>query len=302
MPYGGGVLFVKGGVGLAVWARWPAAVIGVTVAAFGTSSPELLVAIQAARDGVPNISLGNVLGSNVINVTLVLALVLAMAGMRTGEDGGQRRDWTAALLIPLLMAGLLWDGWFSRSDALILLGAFALWIAMVLKHALGHAAKEEEIMRAQPQPAIVPVILSLVAGLALLIVASHLVVTGGTGVAAALGWSRFVVGALVVALATTTPELSITLISRYRGHHDIGLGNILGSNIFNACVVSAVAALIHPYAVNSREVLPTLAFGLGAVLLIFPPRSGFLRRWRGFVLLVLYAIFVLQILNQETKL
>jgi cation:H+ antiporter len=288
----GGTLFVKGGVSLAHWARWPTAVIGVTVAAFGTSSPELMVAIQAARDGVPHLSLGNVLGSNVINVSLVLGLVLALKGMRTGEDGGQRRDWTAAVLIPCLMTLLLWDGWFSRGDALIMLGAFILWLVLVLKHALGHAAKEAEISRTQPQPSILKVTLALAAGLGLLIVASELVVNGGRGVATALGWSPFIVGAVVVALATTTPELSITLISSYRGHDAVGLGNILGSNLFNACVVTAVAALIQPFAVDIHELMPSLVVGLAAVFLIFPPRSGFLRHWHGYMLLTLYAIFI----------
>jgi cation:H+ antiporter len=293
----GGSLFVKGSIGLAHWARWPTAVIGVTVAAFGTSSPELMVAIRAGLDGVPNISLGNVLGSNVINVGLVLGLVLALAGMRTGEDGGQRRDWAVAVLIPCLMALLLWDGWFSRMDALILLGGFIVWLILVLSHALGHAASAEEITRTQPRPTLLKVLLALVGGLAALIAASELVVSGGKGVAEALGWSPFIVGAVVVALATTTPELSITLISRYRGQHDIGLGNILGSNIFNACVVAAIAALIHPYAVNVREVLPSLAVGVATVLLIFPPRSGFLRRWHGFVLLGLYAVYLAMTLS-----
>jgi cation:H+ antiporter len=288
----GGTLFVNGGVSLAHWARWPTAVIGVTVAAFGTSSPELMVAIQAARDGLPHLSLGNVLGSNVINVSLVLGLVVAMKGMRTGEDDGQRRDWAAALFIPCLMALLFWDGWFSRGDALIMLGAFTLWLVLVLKHALGHAAREGEITRTQPQPSILKVTLTLAAGLTLLIVASELVVNGGRGVATAMGWSPFVVGAVVVALATTTPELSITLISRYRGHDAIGLGNILGSNIFNACVVASVAALIHPYAVDIHELWPSLVVGLSAVCLIYPPRSGFIRHWHGFMLLALYGVFL----------
>ncbi|MDP1591713.1 MAG: calcium/sodium antiporter [Prosthecobacter sp.] len=288
----GGTLFVNGGVGLAQRARWPTAVIGVTVAAFGTSSPELLVAVRAAQDGVANISLGNVLGANVINVALVMGLVLSMGGLRTGEDGGSRRDWAAALLLPGLMAVLLLDGWFSRVDAFILLAVFVLWLVVVLRHALGHAAREEGIIRPEPVPKRRKVMLELVCGLGLLLVASDLVVTGGRGVAQALGWSSFVVGAVVVALATTTPELSVSLVSRFRGHDDIGLGNILGSNIFNACVVGAVTALIQPYAVKRAEVMPSLACGAVAVLLIWPPRSGFLRRWHGFVLLALYVVYV----------
>ncbi|MBK9608800.1 MAG: hypothetical protein IPO58_21055 [Betaproteobacteria bacterium] len=102
----GGSLFVDGAVALARWARWPVAVIGVTVAAFGTSSPELMVAVQAAVDGVPQISLGNVLGSNVVNIALVLALVLSWSGMKA-EDDGVRRDWACALAVPFVLAAVL---------------------------------------------------------------------------------------------------------------------------------------------------------------------------------------------------
>jgi len=119
----GGSLFVDGAVGLARWARWPVAVIGVTVAAFGTSSPELMVAIQSAREGAPQISLGDVLGSNVVNIALVLALVLSLSGMKV-EDAGVRRDWACALTAPFIMAAVLWDGWFSRLDAVVLIGLF----------------------------------------------------------------------------------------------------------------------------------------------------------------------------------
>lgn len=294
----GGEMFVKGGVGLAHWARWPTAVIGVTVAAFGTSSPELMVAIRSAMEGVPNISLGDALGSNVVNIALVLAVVLSVAGLRTGEDGGLRRDWTMGMIIPVLMGVLLWDGWFSRMDALILLGAFVLWLAVVLRFALGHAAREEEIIRAQPRPSIIKTSFELAAGLGLLIGAAHLVVTGGKGVALALGWSNFIVGAVVVAAATSTPELATMIISRLRGHHDVGLGSILGSNIFNACFVAAIAALIQPYKVDIHEVLPSLGFGVVTMLLVFPPRSGFLDRRRGFVLLGLYAAYVTMILTK----
>lgn len=291
----GGEIFVKGGVGIAHWARWPKAVVGVTVAAFGTSSPELMVAVNAALDGVPNISLGDVLGSNVVNIALVLAIVLSISGMKA-EDDGVRRDWTVALLTPGMLYGLLRDGWFSRLDALILLGGFAVWLFVVIRHARAHARRQvPHAQRVSPaKPA-----LHLAAGLGLLIVAAQLVVTGGKGVAVALGWSPFIVGAVVVAAATSTPELATTLISRVRGHHDVGIGNILGSNIFNMLCIASVAALIHPYPVNMPEVHPSLWFGVLTVLLILPAKCGTIRRWRGVLLLGLYLAYVLLTLNQN---
>jgi cation:H+ antiporter len=284
----GGEFFVRGGVGLARWLRWPSAVIGVTVAAFGTSSPELLVAIHAALDGVPQISLGDVLGSNVVNVALVLAIVLAMSGMKA-EDGGVRRDWFISLLVPGVVYALLMDGWFSRFDAAIMMACFFAWLIIVIRHARRHAASAHE-----PTEAVSPAktIFATLFGLALLIGAAQFVVHGGKGVAEALGWSPFIVGAVVVAAATSTPELATTLIARARGHHDVGLGNILGSNIFNVFFIAAVAALIQPYPVNMPEILPSLAFGVVTTLLILPGRAGNLGRWRGFVLLLIYAAFI----------
>lgn len=289
----GGEFFVKGGVGLAHWARWPTAVIGVTVAAFGTSSPELLVAIHAALDGVPAISLGDVLGSNVVNVALVLAIVLALSGLRT-EDSGVRRDWFISLLVPGVVYALLFDGWFSRLDAAIMMAGFFVWLIIVIRHARRHAVTRTEPGEHVSLP---KTIFALLAGLMLLIGAAQFVVHGGKGVATALGWSPFIVGAVVVAAATSTPELATTLIARMRGHHDVGLGNILGSNIFNAFFIASVAALIKPYAVKVPEILPSLGFGVITTLLILPGQGGTLGRWRGFVLLAVYAVYVMLTVN-----
>jgi cation:H+ antiporter len=292
----GGTLFVDGAVGLARWARWPVAVIGVTVAAFGTSSPELMVAIHAARDGVPEISLGDVLGSNIVNIAFILALVLSLSGMKA-EDDGVRRDWAWALAVPFIMAAVLWDGWFSRVDAVVLMGIFFLWLTLVVRHARRHAARNKDEIVEAGRASLLKIVLLVVAGLALLIGAAQFVVHGGKGVALALGWSPFVVGAVVVAVATGTPELATTIIARLRGHHDVGLGNILGSNVFNALFIAALAALIHPYPVKLPELIPSLIFGIVTTLLILPGKGGALGRWRGFVLLALYAGYVALTLN-----
>lgn len=297
----GGMLFVDGAVGLARWARWPVAVIGVTVAAFGTSAPELMVAVQAALDGVPAISLGDVLGSNVVNIALILALVLSLSGMKA-EDSGVRRDWWCALAVPFIMYAVLWDGWFSRVDALVLIGVFTAWLVMVVRHARQHRARNvEEVVEAGRLSSgkIVGLVLG---GLAMLLVSAQCMVTGGKGVALVLGWSPFIVGALVVAVATGTPELATTIVARLRGHHDVGLGNILGSNVFNALFVAALAALIHPYPVRLPELLPALGAGVVTTLLILPGRGGWLGRWRGFVLLALYAAYIVITLEKTPSL
>ena len=287
----GGTLFVDGAVGLAKWARWPVAVIGVTVAAFGTSSPELMVAVHSSLDGVPQISLGDVLGSNVVNIALILALVLAFSPLRA-EDAGVRRDWAWALAVPVAMTAVLWDGWFSRADAALLIALFAVWLVVVIRHARSHAARNVEEIREAGAKTRLRTAGETLVGLALLIGAAQLVVHGGKGIALALGWTPFIVGAVVVAVATGTPELATTIVSKLRGHHDVGLGNILGSNIFNALFIASLTALIRPYPVHFRELAPTLALGVVTTLLILPGRGGSLGRWRGLTLLLIYVGYV----------
>lgn len=288
----GGTLFVGGCVTLAAWARWPASVIGATVAAFGTSAPELLVAAQASASGVPQISLGDVLGSNVVNIALILAVVLASSGLKTQKDGAAQ-DWAWALAAPFLLGAVLADGWFSRLDALALLGAFSVWLLLVIRRARSHAAHSRPMDAEMPAAFSLKVLLEVAGGLAVLIGAAQFMVRGGTGVAAALGMSPFVIGAVVVAVATGTPELATTIISRMRGHDAIGLGNILGSNIFNVLFIASFAALMRPYSVRLPEVLLSLLAGVAATLMLWPGRSGMLARWRGMVLLVMYLAYVL---------
>jgi cation:H+ antiporter len=153
-----------------------------------------------------------------------------------------RRDWAWALAVPFILAAVLWDGWFSRVDAIALMGIFVIWLGIVIRHAGKHSAGSIDGAKISSTKAVA----QATGGLVLLVVAAQFVVYGGKGVAVALGWSPFIVGAVVVSVATGTPEMATTVMSRWRGHHDVGLGNILGSNLFNALFIAALAALIHP--------------------------------------------------------
>jgi cation:H+ antiporter len=126
----------------------------------------------------------------------------------------------------------------------------------------------------------------------LLVGAGVLIVTGAKGIAASLGLDPFVIGATIVAVGTSAPELATTLVAKVRGHDEIGLGNILGSNIFNGLFVIALAATIRPIVVDWRETTTALAFGLAALLLVLPRRDGMIPRRRGVLLLVLYGAYV----------
>lgn len=219
------------------------------------------------------------------------ALVISLSGLKA-EDDGVQRDWAWALAMPLLLGLVLWDGWFSRLDAVVLISLFILWLFVVIRHARRHAARNlEEIVEAglvSPRKTL----LMVLGGLALLVTAAQLVVEGGKGVALALGWSPFIVGAVVVTMAKGALELATTIISRLHGQQDVGLGNILGSNVFNTLFIEALAALIQPYPVKVPDLMPSLVFGIVTTLMILPGKGGRLERWRGFVLLALYAAYL----------
>lgn len=290
----GGELFVRGSVGLAHWARLSPGIIGATVAAFATSSPELSVATNAALEGKPQIALGDALGSNVVNVALILGLTVVLAGLRLPPEN-VRRDLPMALASPLLTGVLLVDGTLSRGDGALLLGVFVLWMGRVVLEVRGQRSAAAMLLGERRGGMS---LLQGAAGLGLLLVAGRLVVLGARGIALALGIDAFLVGATLVAIGTSMPELATALVAKLRGHEEVGLGTILGSNIFNGFWVVGVAATIAPIRVPVGEVMLVLGFGLAALVALWPPRgSDVLPRWRGLVLLTLYGAYVMTILR-----
>lgn len=291
----GGELFVKGAVGLARWAKVSPGVIAVTVAAFATSSPELSVAVNSALDRAPEIALGNALGANVVNVALILGIALLISGMRTQRES-VRRDFPAALVIPAITVLFASDGLLSRLEGGLMLAGFAVWLLVAVNDA------RQERRRAAPSGTPEQhkrALLAVPAGLALLVAAGSLIVDGARGIAVEYGLEEFVIGATVVAIGTTVPELATTLIAKHRGHDDVGLGTVLGSNLFNGLFIVGVAAVIHPIAVAPRDVLVAAGFGLAAVALVFPAKDGSIRRNRGLVLLLLYIAYLGSVLMAD---
>lgn len=289
----GGELFVRGVVGLAGWARMAPGLVAATVAAFATSSPELSVSVSSALARQPEIALGDALGSNVVNVALILALALVIAGIRCPRDS-IRRDFPVALLVPVLIAVLLSDGELSRVEGAFMLALFLGWLGLTMVVAL----RQRDSTPQAPVAATWRVLAACAVGLAFLVAAGHLIVQGASAIALAFGVAPFVIGATVVAVGTSMPELVTTLVARLRGHDDVSLGTILGSNIFNGLFIVPVAAVIHPIDAGLGEVVAVLAFGLLAMLLTWPRRDGWLGRGRGGALLAVYGAYIAAILYQ----
>jgi cation:H+ antiporter len=289
---GGGELFVRGVVGIAEAARIPPGIIGATVAALATSSPELSVAVSSALDGRPELSFGDALGSNVINIGLALGIVLLLGPLRVGR-GTIRRDIAAAVVIPLLTVAVAADGYLGRPDALILLLAFSVWLVITVAAARkGRSAAAEVLAEHSLRRALVVSGL----GLVVLVAAGRLIVVGAKGIGTELGIDAFVVGVVFVAIGTSIPEIATAVIARVRGHDEIGLGTVLGSNVVNGALVVPIAALIAPFRIDWSEVAVSLGFGIALVVAVLPYPSAVLGRRRGILLVGLYGWSVVALL------
>lgn len=289
----GGELFVRGTVGLASLARISPGIVGATVAAFATSSPELSVSISSALAGKPQIALGDALGSNVANVALILGLSLVISGIQSPRDS-VKRDLPVAVLIPVVTGVLFLDGMLSRIDGALMLCMFIAWLIVTFLEARMQRSATNEVIGEHSRWLI---FVSCMAGLAFLVAAGNLIVLGAREIAVSFGISEFIIGATIVAVGTSVPELATTIVAKLRGHDEVGLGTVLGSNIFNGIFIVAVAALIHPIVVPLQDVAATLVFGVLAVVFVFPPRNGFIERRRGVLLIFLYIGYLLNVLQ-----
>jgi cation:H+ antiporter len=291
----GGELFVRAIVSGARAARVSAGLVAATIAAFATSSPELAIAVNAALSGVPQVSLGDALGSNVVNIALILAIPLAARGLPVSREATWG-DLPFALLVPLIVGISAFDGLISRLDALAMLALFIAWLVIAIRR----TGRSTDQLASQTERLGRRIILGNgIAGLALLLIAGYFIVEGAQGLAEALGIPNFVIGATLVAAGTSVPELATVIVATLRKHEEVGLRAIFGSNIFNGLLIVPVAALIHPISIRWSQVEFALLAGVVTLLVAIPGPRPQLGRWRGLLLLLLYAAFVGLMLSQD---
>lgn len=293
----GGATFLRGVLGVAQCLRLPNVWVATTLAAFATSSPEMAVSSIAAASGKPGIGLGDALGSNVLNLGLILGVALFF-GPLAASFQEFKRDFVLALLVPALTLLLALDGELARVDGMLLIAVFVLWMTLLARQAIAHR-------QTVPVAGDLPVAarraaLMLVVGLVVLIAAGRLFVMGASGIASAMGVHPFVIGVSLVAVGTSLPELVTVVLSRLRGHDDVGLGTLLGSNLFNGLAVVGTAAAIHPIRAPLGELAVVATFGVVTVLLVLP-RGGMISRMRGAALLAAYAGCVLMTAAQARE-
>lgn len=301
--YFGAQWFVAGASGLALALRVPQLIVGLTVVAYGTSAPEIVVGIQAALDGFPDVALGNVVGSNIANVGLILGVATLIHPARV--DGSLRRRELPVMLVTTAMVPLvLWDGVVARAEgvALITAGfAYTMWMVKaarsspVLVAAVVEIGEEREVAAAAGAPSASGkgrAIGVAVAGLLVLLIGGQLFVRGAVQVATILGMSERLVGLTIVAVGTSLPELLTSVIAARRGYSDLAIGNVVGSNIFNIVVCLGSASVVTPLSSPLDLVMLDLA-ALGAITVLagfFLRTERTMARWEGAVLLSIYAL------------
>lgn len=285
----GGEALIRGATALADKLGVPKLVIGVTIIGFGTSLPELLVALQAGSQGAPDIALGNIIGSNIANLLLILTLgALILPVVSTARN--LRRD---ALVMLLATGGLIWCAWrgqVTRLDGEILTGALILYLLIVLIGASRSKIVEAAPIASLPIPR---ALLYLLAGMTGLILGADQLVIGATRLARHLGVSEAVIGLTVVALGTSLPELTVSVISALRRQNEVALGNVIGSNIFNIFGILGIAAWVRPMTVSPhflRLDLPLLA-GASLVVVALVLRGKPLGRVFALAGLMIYALY-----------
>ena len=290
----GADLLVRGASRLSLSAGLSPLVVGLTVVAFGTSAPELAVSMKAALAGTTGMAYGNVVGSNIANVLLILGLA-ALAAPLGISPAVLRRDLPFLLALSLLAALLALDGRLGAVDGLLLIAGGAAHVTVSLRQERSAAGPAREDAAATPRGRGPLDGLSIAGGLALLVGGAQLLVSAATAVARSLGVSDLVVGLTVVAVGTSLPEIAASVLASIRGQREIAVGNVVGSNILNLAIVLALTALVAPggIAVPADALRVDTPVMVLAALLCVPVflRRREVTRGEGALFVLLYALY-----------
>ena len=306
--------FVDGAAAAAKRAGLPPLLIGMLVIGFGSSMPEMVISGLSASQGNSGLALGNAFGSNITNIALILGLTAAISPIRV-ESSILRRELPLLAFVTLTAAALLYvDGALSRTDGWLLIGLFVVIMAWSIHAGVNNKTDHLAVMVEQELqvPMSMPrAITYVVFGLILLVISSQILVWGGVEIARALGISDLIIGLTVVAVGTSLPELAASIAAVRKNEHDLALGNIIGSNLFNTSIVIGITGTIGPTILEpgilSRD-LPVLGILTAALFLMgyaFRERTaGIISRLEGVLLLIAYLIYnaglVLAVINTKS--
>ena len=284
--------FVDGAAGIAAKFHIPQIIIGLTIVAMGTSAPEAAVSITAAMGGSADITVGNIVGSNILNVLVILGLASAIVPIAVGKST-QKIDAPFMIAISAIFLALGWDGTITRLDGVVLLVLFASYIGYMIWEALHSDEEGDEIKDMK----VWQMLLATVGGLALVVLGADVAVDAATELATIFGMSERFIGLTVVALGTSLPELFTSVTAARKGNADIAIGNIVGSNLFNILFVVGLSSMIInvPFAPNFRIDM-SVAVAASLFMWVASLKQKKLVRWHGIVMLAGYVAYFLYLL------
>lgn len=287
----GGDYLVDGSVAIAQRAKLSKMVIGLTVIGFGTSMPELLVSSQAALDGSPGIAIGNVVGSNIANIALILGATSLISPLPT-KRSILLVDTPFMILACFILIGIGLTNYIGRISGFVMFSILVafVWWQIVKSRKVIKAAEEQE----EPSMPLWKALLTVMISFAALVIGARLLVKGGSNIALQLGVSERIIGLTIVAVGTSLPELFASVMAARKGESDMAIGNIVGSVSFNNLSVIGVASMICPIADSAVGFLfDYVGMGLLCILLWIFLRTRFLlERWEGMILLLIYIAYI----------
>ena len=295
----GAEAMVRGAVDLALRARISPLVIGLTVVSMGTSAPELIVSLLAAMKGSSSIAVGNVVGSNIVNITFILGLCVLIFPIDVDRDA-RRIHWPVMMIASLLCWYLLGDDTFSFIEGTIFLLLFVIYVGwMVWSSRRASAADGAAELEAAKHP-IWRALMLLIVGIAGLSQGADWFVEGAVAISRSMGVSEQLIGVTVVAVGTSLPELVTSLMAAFRRQADISLGNLIGSNVFNLLGIIGVSSMVMPIEVERSSFFLDLMAMLLSALVLYPlmrigDRVG---RWQGAILVAFYVGYVVLVLQR----
>lgn len=295
----GGEFLVRAAVGLSFKLKLSKMIIGLTVVSFATSAPELLVSIQAALDGFSDISLGNVIGSNIANIGLVLGVTAIIAPLTIDKDF-YKFNWPVMMLLSAGLYVILHTGnEISQLEGMALLAILTIYLYLLIRRARQKAniTVPDEVDDALATVSNFKIVIWLFIGAIALYFGSKWLVDGAIDLATALGVSERVISVTMIAVGTSVPELAASVIAALKKEKALSLGNLIGSNIFNIASVLGITAIIQPIVVNSEKILTNdiwwmLGFAAVLIPLAFLPRRFEIGRAKGFIIVVAYCAFI----------
>jgi len=305
---GGAEILVRGASAVAVRTGLSPVVVGLTVVAFGTSTPELAVSVGALRGDQAGLAIGNVVGSNIFNVLMVLGISAMIGGGLVVAQKIVRIDVPLMILASIAVIAMSLDGVIGRPEGGILFAAIVTYTVWTVRTSRADnaeiVAEYDEAFGQPPRTSVLVDVASIVGGIVLLVVGSQWMVNAASDIAESFGVSDLVIGLTVVAVGTSAPELATSVVAALRGERDIAVGNVVGSNLFNLLAVLGVAAIVAPGGVPIsddalRLDLPIMLVVAVACLPVF--FSGFeLKRWEGTLFVAYYVAYVTFLILDQT--